>query len=432
MGLFELQRILGTGATAVVCAAQRRGDPDRVLALKVLRPEVIHDADLLSRTFDEAVVLRQLDHPNVLHVHHLHDYGGRLVVEMECVPGVGLDALLQAFPSGLPPGAALAIAQRVAFALDAAWSTPYGPDGGAMRIVHRDLKPSNVLLTAEGQVKVVDFGLAASRFRGRESGKIRATPAYAPPEGLTGAEGPAFDVYTLGRVLVHLLWGRLLVLPRDREAHDAQLDRQLGAAPFLDLPGPVDLSVRSGLHAMLAYDPAERPLPDEVALGLQRVLHHPAVEPGLEELGRSVVAPLLAEEASDPRAHPAWPAVAFLETELPTQREELPRRAVEARLQVMLQAPGWERDLGAIRRLLEQSDDWVEAPLLHVLERAEPPGWRFWVRQSTALEIEAALILLSICPSERACALARGLVEHEDDGVREAAGKLLELEGRPV
>src|SRR5215203_5400107 len=122
---------------------------NREVALKVLPEHLANDKDRMARFHREAQVLASLSHPNIAGIHGLEESEGRSALVMELVEGEDLAERLSRGP--IPLVEALQIAQQIADALEAAH------DKG---IIHRDLKPANVKLTPEGQVKVLDFGLA--------------------------------------------------------------------------------------------------------------------------------------------------------------------------------------------------------------------------------------------------------------------------------
>ena len=185
-GRFEITEILGAGAYAVVCVAVD-ADTGSQVALKILRKESRNDVDAVDRLRDEARILMALRHPNIPAVTELLDYDGRPVVVMEHVRGVACDVLRKAIGEALTPGMVLQLAGQVAVGLDYAWNTPDADE--PMRIVHRDLKPSNVVLSQDGVVKIIDFGIAKGSFDGRAAKSlfvVHGSQGYEAPERWLG------------------------------------------------------------------------------------------------------------------------------------------------------------------------------------------------------------------------------------------------------
>jgi serine/threonine-protein kinase len=174
---------------------------DRQVALKVMHAELARDEEFVSRFIGEAKSVARLSHPNVVAVFDQGSDGQYLYLAMEYVPGRTLRSLLRE-RGAFPPDAALGIMDPILAGLAAAH---------AAGIVHRDVKPENVLLTADGRLKVVDFGLAqaqAATGQTRE-GVLIGTVAYIAPEQVTGhATDFRTDVYAAGIVLFELLTGR--------------------------------------------------------------------------------------------------------------------------------------------------------------------------------------------------------------------------------
>lgn len=269
---FELVRELGAGAFGTVYLAElvSTGDFRRKVALKLLNEQWDPSGDAGRRLRDEARLLGRLRHRNIVQVDDLVLLGGRWAVVMEHIPGADLERLLATVDrlgEHMSPTAALELTAAVAAALDAAWnSTPEGEE--PLRVVHRDIKPSNIRLTAEGDVKVLDFGIARASFEGRESKteQVRyGSLGYMAPERLLGdPETPAGDVYGMGCVLAEMLMGRTFgrspLVPDQQVAHVeaalSDVSRELGerGAPVVTL-----------LRAMLSYEADERPGATEVA-----------------------------------------------------------------------------------------------------------------------------------------------------------------------
>lgn len=150
VGPYQIVRELGRGGMGIVWLATdvRLG---REVAIKALPDALAHDTERLERFEREARLLARLDHPNIARLHGLEEHEGRRYLVLEYVPGVTLEERLDAGP--LPIDEAVDVALRIARGVEAAH------DSG---IVHRDLKPANIRITPEGEVKVLDFGLARS------------------------------------------------------------------------------------------------------------------------------------------------------------------------------------------------------------------------------------------------------------------------------
>ena len=199
---YELIRELGRGGMGVVYLAWQTG-LNRLTALKmILAGDFTRMRDRV-RFCNEAEAVARLEHPNLVRIYEIGEQDGRPYFSMEYVPGGSLAHALRSTP--LPPGKAAALAQTLARAAHAVHERA---------VVHRDLTPNNVLLGADGDPKIVDFGLAKLVVGGAdqtESGDILGTPSYMAPEQAGGRSkevGPAADVYALGAILYEMLTGR--------------------------------------------------------------------------------------------------------------------------------------------------------------------------------------------------------------------------------
>ena len=192
-------RIAHGGMATVYLALDTR--LDRQVALKVMHAELARDDEFVRRFIGEAKSVARLSHQNVVAVFDQGSDGPFLYLAMEYVPGRTLKDLLDE-RGRFSPAAALDIMTGVLDGLAAAH---------ASGIVHRDVKPENVLLTADGRVKVADFGLARAHAAAAHTraGLLIGTVAYVPPEQVTGGSaGPRGDVYSAGVMLFELLTGR--------------------------------------------------------------------------------------------------------------------------------------------------------------------------------------------------------------------------------
>lgn len=416
-GLYEIDAIAGSGGHAIVVLARLRSRDERV-ALKVLRPQLANDVDLVARFTDEARMLLPIHHPDVIRVYRLLDYGGRHVIEMEPVEGVSVEQVLAWYPDGLPLAEALELCRRAARALHAVYAEPYGRDATPMRVVHRDVKPGNLLLSRDGGVKIVDFGIARAIFDGRRAKSLFAVPGSAgflAPERRSGRDDhPASDVYALGCTLFLLATGRVLLLSHESALSEEAARRQL---PHLPVPALVPLVAR-----MVGSDPDARPTMEEVADALDAVMADEGLVPDLRGLARDRVAPIL-DRLRGLSLDDDLDAVRFLETERPSgSPTPLSARDASRAVRRLLQRPGWERRVPELERIVAAADGGgFEAPLLEVLERAFPRWWTPWVARATTDELLAALWVLGDHPTPAVVRRASALVDHPEDRVRRAA-----------
>ena len=206
-GRYRILDVLGEGGMGTVYRAEQPALHRRV-ALKVVRPELSSDASMIARFEREAYASSRITSPHVVVV---HDFGraesGLLYLVMELLEGESLATCLEREGS-LPVPEALRICRDVARALEVAHGAG---------IVHRDLKPDNVFLTTQGDVKVLDFGIARivegpggpTAGNATMTGMIVGTPVYMSPEAISRAPvGPATDLYALGVMRFELLSGQ--------------------------------------------------------------------------------------------------------------------------------------------------------------------------------------------------------------------------------
>lgn len=282
VGPYRLLALLGRGGMGEVWQAERAdGQLKRPVALKL--PRMAWDAAITQRLARERDILASLAHPNIARLYDAGvDEGGRPYLAMELVAGEPIDAWCAA------RGAS--VGQRVGLLLQVAQAVAHAH---ARLVVHRDLKPSNILVTAEGQVRLLDFGIAKliEGEAGEATELTRAagaamTLAYASPEQVQGeALSTATDVYSLGVVAYELLTGTRPYRPRLGTAaalaqaiaeDEVPLASSAAATPALRkaLRGDLDAI----LNQALRKQPAGRyPTAEALAADLQRHLRREPV-----------------------------------------------------------------------------------------------------------------------------------------------------------
>ncbi len=211
LGHYEIRAPLGTGGMGEVYRA-RDSKLDRDVAIKVLPGDLAADPDRLARFDREARLLASLNHANIGSIYGLERTGSVHFLVLELIEGESLERRLQR--GAIPVPEALDIARQIAQALEAAH------DAG---IIHRDVKPANVLLTPEGGVKVLDFGIAKSTAPDGAAnaaptdhvtsltidGTLMGTPPYMAPEQIRGEEADKrADIWAFGCVVYEMLTGK--------------------------------------------------------------------------------------------------------------------------------------------------------------------------------------------------------------------------------
>ena len=290
----------GTFARLYLAEIRGAGGIDRIVAVKILREQWKEQQDIVNRTRDEARLLGRLRHKNILRVEDLVEVDGQTAIIMEYVDGLDLKQLvdgLQERRQRLPAKVALDVVLQAASALEAAYfRVPTGLDQ-PLRVVHRDVKPSNIMLSSEGEVRVLDFGTARSShiLRSAQTGAMRfGSLKYMSPERREGDRGEhAGDVYALGLVLLELLgtdW--LPLLPLDPTEHDEAIAHAIARLDSLGMPNEEwDLTLRQMLAQMLAGEPGVRPDAGQV-VALIRAFVEQASGPMLDRFAQESVLPL--------------------------------------------------------------------------------------------------------------------------------------------
>ena len=225
---------------------------ERWVAIKVIRPELARDDQLRQMFLDEARVLSHLNHPVIAQVQDFGAFASGPYLVMEYVQGLSLSVLAKKRPGPVPPPVAARMVAEVARGLH---SVHEQTDEGQrpMGIVHRDISPQNIMISFEGRMKLLDFGIAlmAERRGPRTStGLVKGKITYVAPEQITGAEvDRRTDVYSLSIVLHELLTGAPLFFHRNSALAAAQ-ERRRAPRPSraTRVPARLDRIVMRGLE----------------------------------------------------------------------------------------------------------------------------------------------------------------------------------------
>ncbi|ADL07794.1 Stk1 family PASTA domain-containing Ser/Thr kinase [Thermosediminibacter oceani] len=192
---------IGGGGMAVVYKA-RCTLLNRIVAIKVLRPEYSNDENFVMRFRREAQAAASLSHPNIVNIYDVGNEDGIYYIVMEYVEGKTLKEMIKE-EAPLPPARVIEIAKQICDALECAHKN---------KIVHRDIKPHNIIITPEGRIKVADFGIARASTGSTitNTGSLIGSAHYLSPEQARGGfTDERSDIYSLGVLLYEALTGRV-------------------------------------------------------------------------------------------------------------------------------------------------------------------------------------------------------------------------------
>ncbi|MEE2751175.1 MAG: protein kinase [Myxococcota bacterium] len=269
---FRFIRLLAKGGFGEVYIAEMSsGDGfSKTVSVKLMRHDA-NDPELAQRMRDEARLLGRLRHPNIVQAEDLLTVGGRPAVVMEFIPGADLSVLLpeKSNPEPIPPRVAPQIVRQVSLALDAALNRPSMLTGKPLGVLHRDIKPANIRITPDGEVKVLDFGIARADNMSREAKTTDyqlGTLPYMAPEVLAGTPAShACDIYALG-VTFYEIVGRKRFgwAGESADTHEYQLGGRL-AQLETEAWGEHASTLIGLMKRMLSFEAELRPTAREVA-----------------------------------------------------------------------------------------------------------------------------------------------------------------------
>jgi serine/threonine protein kinase len=335
LGQFELIEAVGAGGMAAVLKA-RDVDLGRIVALKILPPDMAADPENITRFKQEARAAAKLDHENVARVYHCGDDQGLHFIAFEFVEGETLRQLMEMNGGTLPVRESVSIMMQVCAGLAHAYERG---------VVHRDIKPSNIIVTPEGKAKIVDMGLARSldsRVSGQltQSGVTLGTFDYISPEQALEPRSADVrsDLYSLGCTLYHVLTGHVPV-PEGTAAKKLDAHKNILPPDPREYNPNIPADLTAILGRMMAKNPDQRyQHPDHVSAHLRQVAKNigmasvpdppsslsvyndtplpapPRLSPAWILTGAALLALILiivinANQQPPDRQHPAWNAV---------------------------------------------------------------------------------------------------------------------------
>jgi eukaryotic-like serine/threonine-protein kinase len=284
-GRYEILGVLGQGGMGAVYKARDR-ELDRLIALKVIRPELATDPAILLRFKQELILSRNITHKNVVRIFDLGEADGIRFISMEYVDGEDLRTLLRR-AGKFTPKDALSVVEQVCRALDSAHS-----EG----VIHRDLKPQNIMRDKHGRIVVMDFGLARSLGDTgmTQTGAIVGTLEYMSPEQALGSTlDQRSDIFSVGLIFYELLTGRA---PYEADTAIASLMKRTSeeARSVSDVDASIPRSLSAIVARCLEREPANRyhsavellqqlasweANPSISAESLSKMIAHPIVRP---------------------------------------------------------------------------------------------------------------------------------------------------------
>jgi eukaryotic-like serine/threonine-protein kinase len=258
-GKYTLVRRIATGGMAEIFLAFHRDAPTRLLVVKRILPSLVKNADFVSMFLDEARIAAQLNHPNIVSIEDVGQVDGAYYMAMEYVHG---EDIRRIYNRAFRLQRSLPLSHSIRIIADAALGLGYAHKltdftGVPLGVVHRDVSPQNVLVTYEGSVKVVDFGIAkaANKVAETRAGVLKGKYSYMSPEQALGEEvDHRTDLFALGIILYETTTGTRLF-----KRHNELATLQAIIKCEFPLPSEVLPGYPTELEAVLLKALARRP-----------------------------------------------------------------------------------------------------------------------------------------------------------------------------
>jgi serine/threonine-protein kinase len=295
LGRYQLLFLLGQGGMGEVHLAKLTGAAgfEKLCIVKTILPQMQADPQFVERFHHEARVLVQLNHSNIAQVYDMGEVDQTLYMAIEYVPGVDLarvESRVRQARSVMPIPIAVYLAQQVAEALGYAHRKT-GPDGSPLGIVHRDVSPQNVMVSYEGELKVIDFGLAKSAGRSQHTlpQTVMGKLGYMSPEqAMARPVDHRSDIFSAGIIAWETLAGRPLYAGGTMGEMVAQMAFP-NIPPIRSVRPEISPTLEQIVMRALQADPAARySRADEFARSLNELAVREGLTVGAEEVGNYV------------------------------------------------------------------------------------------------------------------------------------------------
>ncbi len=265
-GQYLLLEKIATGGMAELFLAKRKGVEgfEKILAIKRILPHMSDNEEFVTMFIDEAKLAAQLTHHNICQIFDLGKIENAYYIAMEYVHGKDLRGILKssrAKTKPMPVDLAVLVISKIASALDYA-HRKRGSNGQPLNLVHRDVSPQNILISYEGEVKLVDFGIAkaATKAHVTQHGALKGKLLYMSPEQAWGKTvDKRSDIFSLGVVLYELLTGRPLFFDEnDTEVTILEKVREAKVTPTREFNSRVPTELEKIVGRALKKNPDER------------------------------------------------------------------------------------------------------------------------------------------------------------------------------
>lgn len=377
-GRYRIQEELGKGTMGVVYRAH---DPqiDRLVALKILRPDRVVSESFVARFLKEARAIGRLSHPQIVTVYDVGEDKDTIYIAMEYLEGRSFDTVVRA--RELSIGQCVDVARQIAEALDYAHSKG---------IVHRDIKPSNIILTADNRIKLTDFGIAriedTAAAHQTQAGEILGTPVYMSPEQVMGqkVDGRS-DLYSVGVLLYEMLAGK-----RPFQGNNIAAIFKAITQDSPEPPASLDPFIPKALSNLVMKSLAKEPQ-DRFQTGREMAEALKAVsEP------ESATDPAPPPKALPPKRKPIWLYSLLILVLLGAGGGYLWLKKGAGTEQGMTQGDASQSDNGSVNHQTVQGDDTKQTQQLAVLQvSTEPSGAQVYVdglfRGQTPVDLDLSL-----------------------------------------